>query len=264
VGCNFRCAWCQNWDISQYRAFDPESDAIGQSLLPVEIVNHCRANDIPMVAFTYNEPVVFFEYAYDTARLAHDEDLRTVFVSSGYETIEALDTIAPYLDAANIDLKAFRKETYQDLCGARLAPVVRNIEHLAGDTDVWLEVTTLIIPQLNDSDGELRELASFLADISPDIPWHISAFAPHYQMRDRPPTSAATLRRAWEIGKEAGLHYVYTGNIWNDRSLRDCTDTHCPVCETVVIQRAGYSVHTSWDTPGVCPQCGTAIAGVWR
>ena len=130
VGCNFRCAWCQNWDISQYRSFDPESHAIGQHLPPQTIVAQCRANDIPMVAFTYNEPVVFFEYAYDTAKLAHEAGLRTVFVSSGYETLAALDAIAPYLDAINLDLKAFREDTYREYCGARLAPVLRNIEHL--------------------------------------------------------------------------------------------------------------------------------------
>ena len=264
VGCNFRCAWCQNWDISQVRSFDPNSDAIGRTLPPQAIVDYCLKNGIPLVAFTYNEPVVFFEYAYDTARLARDAGLRTVFVSSGYETLSALDTIAPYLDAVNLDLKAYSEETYQELCGARMAPVLRNIEHLVHETDVWVEVTTLVIPGLNDSDQELMDIASFLADVSRDIPWHVSGFMPHYQMQDRPPTPGATLQRAWQIGKEAGLRYVYTGNIWHDSLLRGCTDTVCPECGTVLIQRSGYRVHTRWDTPGVCPTCATRIAGVWQ
>lgn len=264
VGCNFRCAWCQNWDISQYRSFDPETDPIGRHLPPDAIVDHCLANEIPLVAFTYNEPVVFFEYAYDTAKLAHEAGLRTVFVSSGYETLTALETIGPYLDAVNLDLKAFREETYETYCGARLAPVKRNIEHLVRETDMWVEVTTLVIPDLNDGDEELRAIAEFLAGVSPDIPWHVSGFTPQYKMQDRPPTDGATLRRAWEIGKEAGLRYVYTGNIWGDHQLRGCANTHCPTCGTALIRRMGYRVQRLWSTAGVCPQCGTHIAGVWE
>ena len=264
VGCNFRCAWCQNWDISQYRSFDPESHAIGQHLPPQTIVAQCRANNIPMVAFTYNEPVVFFEYAYDTAKLAREAGLRTVFVSSGYETLAALDAIAPYLDAINLDLKAFREDTYREYCGARLAPVLRNIEHLVRETDAWLEVTTLVIPHLNDSEEELRDIADFLTGVSPDIPWHVSGFTPHYQMQDRPPTSAESLRRAREIGKEAGLRYVYTGNIWGDSRLQNSADTACPVCGETLIRRTGYQVRMLWRTPGVCHRCGTHIAGVWQ
>ncbi len=263
VGCNLRCAWCQNWDISQLRRFDPQSDAAGRSLSPQQIVDDCRRQGVGLVAFTYNEPAVYFEYAYDTAQLAHAAGMRAVFVSSGYETLQALDTIAPYLAAANIDLKAFDEATYQDYCGARLAPVLRNIRHLA-ESDIWLEVTTLVIPGLNDGDDELAAIAQFLAGLSADIPWHVSGFVPHYRLQDRPPTSAATLRRAWEIGKEAGLHYVYAGNVWGDALLAGCADTRCPNCGTTVIRRQGYQVQTLWQTPGVCPTCGTAIAGVWN
>ena len=148
---------------------------------------------IPLVAFTYNEPAVYFEYAYDTARLAQAAGLRTVFVSSGFETVTALDTIAPYLDAINVDLKAFDAETYRSDCGSRLAPVLRNIRHLWA-AGIWTEVTTLVIPGLNDSDDELQAIAAFLAATSPDLPWHVSGFVPHYQMQHRPPTPAATLR----------------------------------------------------------------------
>ena len=262
-GCNLSCAWCQNWDISQYRDFDPEEDFTGQPWPPEAIVGECRRQAIPLVAFTYNEPAVFFEYAYDTARLARAAGIRTVFVSSGFETLQAIDTIGPYLDAINVDLKAFTEETYRTYCGARLAPVKRNIEHLVKQTKVWTEVTTLVIPGLNDGDAELHAIAGFLAGISVDIPWHVSGFAPHFRMRDRPPTPAATLRRAWTIGREEGLNYVYTGNIWGDPLLAASSDTRCPSCQTTLIRRAGYRVQTLWAEPGVCHRCGAKIAGIW-
>lgn len=264
VGCNLRCAWCQNWPMSQWRDFDPAHDDIGQELAPAAVVELCRRQEISLIAFTYNEPAVFFEYAYDTARLAHQQGIRSVFVSSGYETLDALETIEPFLDAVNVDLKSFRAETYRQYCGARLAPVLRNIEHLVTRTSIWTEVTTLVIPGLNDSDAELAEIAHFLAALSPDLPWHVTGFVPHYRMTDRPPTSGATLGRAHAIGRAAGLRYVYTGNVWHDPNLRGCADTRCPTCGTLVIARAGYSVHAHWTTPGICPGCGTRIAGVWH
>jgi pyruvate formate lyase activating enzyme len=264
AGCNLRCQWCQNWEISQLRDFDPRTDYIGQDLMPEEIVRMCRNHRIPLVAFTYNEPTVFFEYAYETARLAHDAGIRSVFVSSGFETTEALETIEPYLDAINVDLKAFREETYRKYSGARLEPVKRNIRHLVKETNVWVEVTTLVIPRLNDSDEELTQIAEFLADISPEVPWHVTAFTPHYMMTDRPPTSAETLYRAWQIGKSAGLKYVYTGNVWGHRLLDGTSDTVCPACGTKLIRRAGYHVQQFWKTPGVCHGCGEPIAGVWQ
>jgi len=263
VGCNLACAWCQNWEISQLKDGDAASAHTGHYWPPEAIVQACRNNDIAMIAFTYNEPAIFFEYAYDTARLAHGAGLRTVFVSSGFETVHALDTIAPYLDAVNVDLKAFREDTYRRYCAARLAPVKRNIRHLVESTNVWTEVTTLIIPGINDSDDELRAIAAFLVAISPDIPWHVSGFVPNYQMRDRPRTPAATLLRAWKIGREAGLRYVYTGNIGGDAQLDGCSDTCCPACGAVVIARAGYASVMHWRKPGVCPGCGAAIAGRW-
>lgn len=261
-GCNLRCAWCQNWEISQHRAFDPEREYAGDSWPPERIVQWCVQNQIPLIAFTYNEPTVFFEYAYDTARLAQNAGLRSVFVSSGFETQQALDTIAPYLAAINVDLKTFRETTYRTYCGARLAPVLRNIRHLV-ERGIWVEVTTLVIPALNDSDEELREIADFLVSVSPDLPWHVTGFTPHYQMLDRPPTPASTLRRAWEIGKAAGLRYVYTGNVWGSPLLTGCSDTHCPTCGARVIERKGYRVRTCWNEAGVCPGCGYRLAGVW-
>jgi pyruvate formate lyase activating enzyme len=176
--------------------------------------------------------------------------------------VQALDALAPYLDAANVDLKAFRDETYRTYCGARIAPVKRNIRHLV-EAGIWTEVTTLVIPGLNDSDGELGDIAAFLAATSPDIPWHVSAFTPHYHMHDRPPTPASTLRRAWAIGKAAGLRHIYLGNVWGDRSLEGCTDTCCPTCGGLVIRRRGYHTATLWREPGVCPRCGGRVAGIW-
>lgn len=264
VGCNLACQWCQNWDISQHKQFDPAADYLGRDLPPRAIVDLCLEQGIPLVAFTYNEPAVYFEYAYDTAKLARAAGLRTVFVSSGFETLQAMDTIAPYLDAINVDLKAFSEETYRHYCDARLAPVKRNIRHLVQETGVWTEVTTLVIPRLNDGDDELAAIANFLAEISPDIPWHVSGFTPQYRMQDRSPTPAATLRRAWEIGRAAGLRYVYTGNIWHSHALAGCADTHCLSCGALLIHRAGYHVQQAWQTAGVCHQCGEKIAGVWR
>ncbi len=264
VGCNLYCYWCQNWEISQFRDFDPEKDYIGQDLMPQEIVEQCKLRRIPLVAFTYNEPTVFFEYAYDTAELAHEAGIRTIFVSSGFETLEALRTIQPYLDAINVDLKAFRDETYRRYTGARLDVVKRNIRHLVQETDIWVEVTTLLIPGLNDSDQEIQEAAQFLAGVSPDLPWHVTAFMPHYKMKDRPPTPAETLLRAWRIGREAGLRYVYTGNIWGHPLLAGTSDTLCPACGARLIRRTGYHVETLWETPGVCHSCGEKIPGVWQ
>lgn len=264
VGCNLACQWCQNWEISQFKTFDPAQAYLGQELSPEQIVRLCQGQGLPSVAFTYNEPAVFFEYAYDTAQLARRAGLRTVFVSSGFETLQALETIAPYLDAINVDLKAFREDTYRRFTGARLQPVQRNIQHLIQNTGVWVEVTTLIIPGLNDSDQELGEIAAFLAGLDPDVPWHVTGFVPHYRMQDRPPTSGAILRRARMIGRAAGLHYVYTGNVWKDPTLRGCADTYCPTCDTLLIGRAGYQVQPMWREPGICPTCGGPIAGVWQ
>ncbi len=260
VGCNFKCQFCQNWEISQAGdLFDPARSA-REEVLPVDLVRHCRQQGIPMLAYTYNEPTVFFEYAYDTARLAHEHGIRNVFVSSGFETLEALETIEPYLDAINVDLKAFTERFYREICGTRLRPVLRNIEHIARHTGIWMEITTLVIPGLNDSEAELREMATWLAGVSPDLPWHVSAFHPDYQMRDRPPTPMSTLVKAWEIGKAAGLNYVYVGNMHD--SMRE--STMCPQCGELVISRSWYRVRTHWTEPGVCPGCGAAIPGVWQ
>lgn len=259
VGCNFQCQFCQNWEISQRGDLADPRRSNGQQALPADIVQACRRRSIPMLAYTYNEPTVFFEYAYDTAKLAHEHGIRNVFVSSGFESLAALEMIEPYLDAINVDLKAFSDTFYRQVCGTRLKPVLRNIEHIAKHSKIWIEVTTLLIPGLNDSEAELRDMAGWLAGVSPDLPWHISAFHPDYQMLDRPPTPHSSLVRAWETGKAAGLNYVYVGNVHDGGR----ESTRCPSCSTLLISRNWYNVAIHWKQPGVCHGCGAAIPGVW-
>jgi len=260
LGCNFHCHFCQNWRISQPGELASTPDRLGQHLPPAEIVAFCRARQIPMIAYTYNEPTVFFEYTFDTAKLAVEHGIRNVYVSNGFQTLAAIDAIAPYLQAINVDLKAFTEKFYRETCHGRLKPVLRNIEYLANQTDIWVEVTTLVVPGMNDSDEELRDIAHFLASVNPDLPWHISAFHPDYQVRDRPATSRKSLERAFAIGVEAGLRYVYVGNLMD----AERANTLCPQCGETLIRRRWYQVRPVWKEPGVCPSCGAKIAGVWR
>lgn len=255
-GCNFRCPFCQNWSMSQARDF---AEPHGQHAPPEALVDACLKKHIPMIAYTYNEPTVFFEYTYDTARLAHEHGIKNVYVSNGYMSQAALDMLGPYLDGINVDLKAFTEEFYRRECQARLEPVKRNIAHIARETDIWIEVTTLLIPGLNDSEDELRAMAEWLAEVDPDMPWHVTAFHPDYEMLDRPPTSPRSLARAYEIGKEAGLHYVFVGNVMD----ADRESTYCPTCGAKLIRRHWFNVQELWQERGVCHRCGQVIAGVW-
>jgi len=259
-GCNFRCPFCQNWQMSQRRGFDDQRDYVGQQATPEVLVDICRQKNASIIAYTYNEPTVFFEYTYDTAKLAHEHGIKNVYVSNGYMSRAALDMIEPYLDGINVDLKAFKKEFYRERCQARLEPVKRNIAHMARETDIWVEVTTLLIPDLNDSEEELQAMAEWMAGVNPDLVWHVTAFHPDYEMHDRPRTSQRALARAYEIGKEAGLRYVYVGNVMDV----DRESTYCPQCGEKLIQRHWYNVKESWDERGVCPECGQAIAGIWE
>jgi pyruvate formate lyase activating enzyme len=260
LGCNFRCSFCQNWNISQPGELIHQASRLGSHLSPADIVEICRSRDIPMIAYTYNEPTVFFEYTFDTARLAVEHGIRNVYVSNGFQTLAAIDTLSPYLHAINVDLKAFTDEFYREICNGRLEPVLRNIEYMVTKTDIWVEVTTLVVPGMNDSDDELEEMAQFLASVSADLPWHLSAFHPDYQVRDRPATPRQTLERAYSIGVGAGLRYVYVGNLMD----ADRANTYCPQCGETLIRRMWYQVRPAWKAPGVCPSCGTEIPGVWR
>ncbi|MFH1363694.1 MAG: AmmeMemoRadiSam system radical SAM enzyme [Candidatus Omnitrophota bacterium] len=208
VGCNFQCGFCQNWQISQ------NSQGLKDSweLSPRQIVDKAKACGCLSIAYTYGEPTVFFEYAYDTARLAKQENLYNVFVTNGYMSKEAISLIRPYLDAANIDLKSFRQAFYRDICRAELEPVLDSIR-LMKELGIWIEITTLIIPGENDSLKELENIAGFIAEVGKDIPWHISRFHPDYKFLDHQPTALESLEKAKAIGEKAGLRYVYLGNV---------------------------------------------------
>jgi pyruvate formate lyase activating enzyme len=257
VGCNFRCPFCQNWEISQSRPSDGKSGLRSTRLAVKEVVRQALLNDCQSISYTYTEPTIFFEYAYDTARLAKESGLRNNFVTNGFMTGEALETIKPYLDAANVDLKFFREESYQKICKARLQPVLESISKMR-ELGIWVEVTTLVIPGLNDSEEELRDIARFLASVDRDIPWHLSRFHPDYEYTQAPPTPVATLRKAREIGKAEGLNYVYLGNVWGEGE-----DTHCPNCGQLLISREGFWVKSNLIKDGHCPKCGYKIAGVF-
>ena len=255
VGCNFRCLHCQNAEISQMPVDRNRID--GADLQPEKIVHLAAERDCRTISYTYTEPTIYFEYAHDTARLADIQGLKNVFVTNGYMTPEALQKIQPYLHAANVDLKSFRESFYRRVCRARLGPVLETIREMT-NRGIWVEVTTLVIPGLNDSEEELREIAKFLAGLKRDLPWHVSAFHPTHRMKDRPRTPERTLRRAREIGKEEGLLFVYTGNIPGD----DGENTYCPGCGKIVIRRHGFRVLSVELDHGRCRACRTEIP-VW-
>jgi len=256
VGCNFRCAFCQNADISQMPA--DQNRIMGQDMTPGEIVGLALAHRAQSISYTYTEPTVYFETALDTARVAVSKGLKNVFVSNGYMTRDCLDEIHPDLHAANVDLKAFNDRFYKEQCGARLKPVLSTIARMR-EMGIWLEVTTLLIPGLNDSAEELRDLARFLADTDPAMPWHISRFHPTYHLLDRPITPVASLQQARDIGYEAGLQYVYTGNVPGDEG----ETTFCQRWREVLIRRMGFQVRENRMHGGRCPACGAQVPGVW-
>lgn len=256
VGCNFRCKHCQNFEISQAPRLG-SGRISGEPRTPDQIVAAARAADCQSIAYTYTEPTIFFEFAYDTMILAHRAGLKNVFVSNGYMGEAAARRIAPLLDAVNIDLKAFTEKFYREICGARLKPVLETIA-LMKALGVWLEVTTLVIPGLNDSAGELAEIAGFVKGVGEEVPWHVSAFFPVYQLTGVPPTPVATLRRARDIGLEAGLRYVYEGNVPGESGAH----TTCPGCGAVVIARSGRGSVRNRLQQGRCPECGQRIEGV--
>ena len=254
-GCNFRCQWCQNWQISQ---MPRERDMIaGQEAPPEQIVTDALETGSHSIAYTYTEPTIFFEYAYDTARLAHQAGLANIYVTNGYMTQEMLEVFHPYLDAANVDLKAFRKESYHRFVGAGFQPVLDNLK-LMKKLGIWLEVTTLVIPGINDTPAELRDTAQFVAqELGTETPWHISRFFPAYKMKEIPPTPLETLQRAQRIGREEGLQYVYFGNIPGEGN-----DTFCPSCGRALIRRHNFGVIFNRMSNDRCPACGEPIAGI--
>jgi pyruvate formate lyase activating enzyme len=254
-GCNFRCQWCQNWQISQ---MPRERELItGRKATPEEIVGSALESGSHSIAYTYTEPTIFFEYAYDTARLAHQAGLANIFVTNGYMTQEMLELFHPYLDAANVDLKAFRKESYRRYVGAGFQPVLDNMK-LIKKLGIWLEVTTLVIPGINDNLAELRDAAHFVAqELGAETPWHISRFFPAYKMANFPPTPLKILQQAQKIGREEGLQYVYVGNMPGEEN-----DTFCPSCGRALIRRHNFGVIFNRMVNDRCPACGEPIAGI--
>jgi pyruvate formate lyase activating enzyme len=258
VGCNFRCRFCQNADIAQLPV-DYSGTIIGDPVEPEQVVKAAERAGCRSISYTYTEPTVFFEFALETAQIAHSKGIRNVFVTNGYMTAEALEMIAPVLDAANVDLKAFTQSYYKELCNAKLEHVQATLRNMKSK-GVFVEVTTLVVPGLNDAPEELHALAAFLVnDLGPNTPWHISRFHPTYRLTDRPPTPVHTLRASREIGLAAGLKYVYTGNVPGDTG----ENTFCPACGATLIERWGFQVGKVNMKEGCCGACGAVIEGVW-
>jgi len=256
VGCNFRCLQCQNHEISQMPIDEKRID--GSVAPPSKIVSLAKENRCRSISYTYTEPTIYFEYAYETAALASQEGIKNIFVTNGYMTEEALKTIQPYLDGANVDLKSYQEKFYKEVCGARLKPVLESLK-LMKALGIWVEITTLIIPTLNDSERELEEIAQFILSLGAEVPWHLSAFYPTYKLINLPRTPAATLHRAREIGLKTGLRYVYCGNIPGQGG----EDTFCPHCGRNVIERMGFRVVKNDVAGGECRHCHAKIDGVW-
>ncbi len=255
-GCNFACAFCQNHEISQM----PRATRMiaGDEVSPEDIVRQAKKSGCKTIAYTYTEPTIYFELSYDTAKIAHDFDIKNVFVTNGFMTPEMIEMIAPYLSAANVDLKSFRDEFYKKQCGAKLAPVLDSLKKMKS-LGIWVEITTLLIPTLNDSEGELKDIAEFIASLGREIPWHISRFHPQFKRRELPPTPLSSLHRAAEIGKQAGLKYVYCGNVPGDNG----ENTYCFNCRYLLIERYGFrvtGVNLIWNK---CANCGAVLEGIF-
>ncbi len=254
MGCNFSCRHCQNCTLSKTPA---DTGLIeGQEVTPEEIVQKAVTGGCRSISYTYTEPTVFAELALETAALAHDAGLANSFVTNGYQSTRMVGEMRGLIDAANVDLKSFSRDFYKKVCGAVLEKVLATIV-LLHEAGLWLEITTLVIPTMNDSEAELREIARFIAGVNPNIPWHVSRFHPSYKMFDLPPTPSGILFRARQIGLEAGLRYVYTGNIPG----KGGEDTVCHGCGTTLIRRTGYRLHSVKLKNGICTECGAAMAG---
>jgi pyruvate formate lyase activating enzyme len=261
LGCNFQCEFCQNWDISQYGRNPAITDpGLRQQISPQAIVDKAVESGCESISYTYSEPTIFFEYARDIAMIARPHGIENVFVTNGYMSREALAEAKDWLSAANVDLKAFKKETYKKVMGASLDGVLDSIREMKR-LGIWIEITTLVVPGMNDSRAELTDIANFIAGVGKDIPWHISRFHPQYKMTDRPATPAKTIEAAYEIGRAAGLKYVYTGNMAGDAR----ENTYCWKCSELLIERMGFSViENKIKGTSACPKCSSKIDGIFH
>ncbi len=251
-GCNFFCDFCQNWQISQMTHGD--GSIYGEDFTPEQVVAEARSYKCESISYTYTEPTIFFEFAYDTAKLARRAGLKNIFVTNGYQTPETIDKMAEVIDAANIDLKSFSDDFYKNRCGARLAPVLKAIRlmHARG---IFIEITTLVIPGENDGRDELKQIADFIASVSREIPWHVSRFHPAYKRYDADSTASDTIFEAAEIGKASGLRYVYAGNLPAGRY----ENTYCPTCGAKAIERSGFCSKNTGLDGRECRKCGNEL-----
>lgn len=255
-GCNFQCPYCQNWSISQ---IVEEMLERAEDVLPEDIVMYAERTNSASISYTYTEPTIFFEFAMDTGLLAVKKGIKNVFVTNGFITEDALKEAKKFLHAANVDLKSFRESFYKRFCKGKLQPVLDALKWMKSN-NIWVEVTTLVIPEENDSEDELREIARFIRDeLGRETPWHITRFHPDYRMLDKPTTPSHKLERGREIGLEEGLKYVYTGNLPGHPG----ENTYCPSCKRVVIKRYGFSVEALNLKNGRCTFCGEEIEGIW-
>ena len=259
VGCNFRCLNCQNHEISQYR-YDGSEVVPGEYFPPEAVVRAAVDSRSEIIAYTYTEPTVFWEYVIDTAALAVKQGIKNILVTNGYMSDEALEDARGLIHAANVDFKSMRQEFYRTVVKARLDRFLEGLKKLYEVLE-WIEVTTLIIPGMNDSEEELRDIARFIVkELSPSVPWHISRFFPHYKLYTLPPTPLSTIRRAVEIGYEEGLRFVYAGNVPGDKF----ESTYCPSCGMPLVKRFGYSIEEFVIENNRCPYCGEKIEGYWK
>jgi len=253
VGCNFKCPFCQNWQISQEHAVDRSVDISPQKMVDLAIENGASS-----IAYTYNEPTIFYPYAKDIGVIAKERGLKNIFVTNGFESEEVVKDMASWLDAANVDLKSWDDAYYKKVLKGGLEGVKETLRNMVKE-GIWVEVTTLLIEGENDSDADLRAMAAFIAnELGKHVPWHLSAFHPDYKVLDKDRTSMQTLQRAYNIAKKAGLYYVYLGNVPAHG------DTYCPECNTLLIDRTGYNVTINNLKNGYCPKCNRAIEGVWK
>lgn len=255
MGCNFSCRFCQNHTIS---VVSDETVVQGDAVTPKQLLALARKHKAQSISYTYTKPTVFFELVLETAQLARAAGIRNVLVSNGYMTARALALLGPFLDGANIDLKSFSDDFYRKYCSARLQPVLETITAMKA-MGIWLEVTTLLIPGLNDQPRQIAELIGFLRNLDCDIPWHVSRFFPQYRMTDIPATEAEAIDRYLRLAEEGGLHFSYGGNLPDSR----WNHTFCPRCREMLIERSAHHVAAIGLVDGACRACGAAVAGVW-